>query len=127
MFSRAEEGRRPTLEEYERTLERINATPGLELLALEVNTEVAGLMELLILPNLSHSALPWAMIEGLIVDKRFRRRGFGKMLVEYAIDRARKAGCYKLVLSSNKKRTEAHAFYRSLGFEDTGLAFRLNF
>ena len=117
----------PSAADYERAFERMTYSPGLELLVLEEGGEVAGVVELLIVPNLSHSALPWAAIESLIVDERFRRKGFGRMLMDYAIKRAREAGCYKLVLTSNKKRLEAHKFYRSLGFEETSLGFRLNF
>ena len=127
VHSHAEQKSHPSTGDYQHTLERIQSTPGLELLVVEEAGEAAGLMELLIMPNLSHNALPWAYIEGLIVDARFRRKGLGKALVQYAINRAREAGCYKITLSSNKKRLEAHRFYRSLGFEDTGLGFRLDF
>ena len=35
-------------------------------------------------------------------------------------------GCYKLTLSSNIARANAHEFYRSLGFEQHGLSFRMS-
>ena len=127
VHSLVEEKRHPSREEYERTLDRMQTIPCLQLLVIEDDGYVVGLMELLIIPNLSHNALPWALIEGLIVDSRYRRRGLGKTLMQYAINKARDAGCYKLELSSNKKRLEAHGFYRSLGFEDSALGFRLYF
>lgn len=52
----------------------------------------------------------------LVVDSRSRNLGLGTLLVKHAVDRARAAGCDKLVLDSNKKRFNAHRFYRSLGF-----------
>jgi ribosomal protein S18 acetylase RimI-like enzyme len=125
--SHVEKSLSPSAADYERAFERMAAVPGLELLVLEEGGEVAGVAEFLIVPNLSHKGLPWAAIESLIVDERFRREGFGRMLMAHAIMRAREAGCYKLVLTSNKKRLEAHKFYRSLGFEETSLGFRLNF
>ncbi|MGA3093927.1 MAG: GNAT family N-acetyltransferase [Dehalococcoidales bacterium] len=117
----------PSRAEYESILDRIQSVPGFQLLVIEDDGQVVGLMELLIMPNLSHNALPWALIEGLIIDSRYRRKGLGGTLVRYAIDKAREAGCYKIELSSNKKRFEAHAFYRSLGFEDAALGFRFYF
>ena len=35
-------------------------------------------------------------------------------------------GCYKAVLSSNLKRSRAHSFYQSLGFELHGYSFRIS-
>lgn len=43
----------------------------------------------------------------------------------HAIDIARGKGCYKLVLSSNRKRRAALAVYESLGFEKHGYSYRL--
>jgi hypothetical protein len=40
---------------------------------------------------------------------------------------ARRARCYKLVLGSNKKRLDAHRFYRRMGFEEYSLGFRMHF
>lgn len=125
--SEAEQNRAPSRQEYEHTLDRIQSTPGYQLLVVEENSEVAGLMELLIMPNLSHNAMPWAFVEGLVVDHRYRRKGLGKVLMQHAIRQAKEAGCYKIELGSNKKRIEAHEFYRSLGFQDTALGFRLYF
>jgi predicted N-acetyltransferase YhbS len=101
--------------------------PGLELLVIEEQGEVAGSVVLLIVPNLSHRALPWALVENVIVDQRFQRKGLGKLLMEYAIGRAKEAGCYKIVLSSNKKRREAHRFYGALGFKALAHGFQLYF
>jgi GNAT superfamily N-acetyltransferase len=97
------------------------------LLVIEENGETAGLMTLLIMPNISHGALPWALSEALVIDSKSRNRGLGGMLVNYAITKAREAGCYKLVLDSNIKRLDAQRFYRSLGFEEYSVGFRMHF
>ncbi len=89
--------------------------------------EVVGSMVLLIGPNLSHSAWPWALVENPIIDQGHRRRGFGRVLMDYAVAWAREARCYRIVLSSDKRRREAHRFYRSLGFEASAHGFRLYF
>ncbi len=122
--SDVERRRSPSPEDYERVLAEIATAPGHELLVVEHEGEVVGTMVLLIVPNLSHAASPWALVENLIVDHRYRRLGLGKLLVEYAVCRAREAGCHKLVLSSDKRRGEAHHFYRSLGFEASAHGFR---
>ncbi|HUP64287.1 MAG TPA: GNAT family N-acetyltransferase [Thermoanaerobaculia bacterium] len=51
------------------------------------------------------------------------RAGIGRRLLELAMEKAAEAGCYKLVLSSNSRRTDAHRFYENLGFERHGISF----
>ena len=120
-------GERNDLTRYETgpTLAEIAAMPGHELLVAEEDGVVVGTMVLLVVPNLSHGALPWAMVENMVVEQKYRRRGIGRLLMEYAIARARQAGCYKVQLLSNKKRHQAHRFYRSLGFKASAHGFRV--
>ena len=123
--SPAEEQSRPSLDNAQRVIEEIAAMPGHELLVAEEDGLVVGTMVLLVVPNLSHGALPWAIVENMIVDGKYRRRGIGQLLMEYAFNYAREAGCYKVQLLSNKKRPQAHQFYCSLGFEASAHGFRL--
>jgi L-amino acid N-acyltransferase YncA len=123
----AETGHTPSLDDYRHIFEQVRAMPGHELIVAEEESEVIGTMVLLIVPNLSHSGLPWATVENVVTDQRFQRRGIGKLMMEYAINRARKASCYKLQLASNIMRQEAHQFYESLGFKASAHGFRLYF
>ena len=117
----------PSLDDYRRVLAEICAAPGHELLVAEDQGQVVGTMVLLIVPNLSHGACPWALVENLVIGHEQRRRGLGRLLMDYAMARARDAGCYRIVLSSDKRRHEAHRFYRSLGFQASAHGFRLHF
>ncbi len=125
--SQVELGQKPSPDDYRQTFAKICAVPGYNLLVAEDQGAVVGTMVLLIVPNLAHSASPWAIVENLIVDNMYRRQQVGRLLMEYAIERARDAGCYKLVLTSNRKRRGAHRFYRSLGFEASSHGFSLYF
>lgn len=118
---------KPSLKNYKRVFAQISATPSLELLVAEKEGEVAGSLVLFIAPNLSHGGLPWALVENVIVDEKYRRQGIGRLLMDYAIARAKKAGCYRIGLSSDKKRPEAHQFYRALGFKASAHGFRFYF
>ena len=43
-----------------------------------------------------------------------------------AVDQARALGCYRLQLTSNTARPEAHRFYEALGFEPSHVGFKLS-
>ena len=110
-----------------KTFFEITEMPRQEFLVAEKDGLVVGTLFLQIVPNLSHDAHAWAIIENMVVDSACRRQGIGRLLMEYAYTVCRQAGCYKVQLLSNKKRLEAHLFYRSLGFEDSAMGFRLYF
>ena len=118
---------RPSIEEYRRIFSEMSTLPGYELLVAEEKGEVTGTTVLAILPGMAHGVSPFAVVEYVVVDEAHRGKGIGKLLMEYCIDRAKEAGCYKIMLTSDKRRTEAHEFYRSLGFEASAYGFRLYF
>jgi GNAT superfamily N-acetyltransferase len=64
-----------------------------------------------------------AKLSAIVVDERYRREGVGEALVAAAEDRARAAGCSLMFLTTAERRTDAHSFYRRLGFEETGRRF----
>ena len=111
----------------DRIFTEISGIPNFEFLVAEKDGFIAGTLYFQIIPNLTHNARPWAYVENVVVDSRYRRLGIGRLLMDYVIRRAQEAGCHKVQLHSNNKRLEAHQFYRSLGFEDSALGFRLYF
>ena len=125
--SQAEQRQNRSLDDCQRVFAEIGTFPGHELLVAEEDGLVVGTMVLLVVPNISHEARPWAIVENMVVDGKYRRKGIGRLLMEYALARARQAGCYKVQLLSNKKRYEAHQFYQALGFETSAYGFRLYF
>jgi GNAT superfamily N-acetyltransferase len=105
----------------------MGSVPGYSLLVAEEDGEILGTTVLAILPGLAHGVSPFAVVEYVVVDEKARRRGIGKLLMEYVIAQAKEAGCYKIMLTSDKKREPAHRFYESLGFEASAHGFRLYF
>lgn len=82
---------------------------------------IVGVCTLVVKDNLHY--LKVAVIDELIVDINSRNQGIGKMLLDRAVDLAREKQCYKVELHSNIKRTDAHRFYESNGFEKTSYYF----
>jgi len=106
-------------------LELILAQPSRHLLVAELGGALAGTVDMLIVSNLTHGAMPWAIVENVVVAERHRGRGIGRRLFERAFELAREADCCKVQLISGRQRTGAHAFYRSLGMEAVAEGFKL--
>jgi GNAT superfamily N-acetyltransferase len=105
-------------------LDAMAAQSGRQMLVAETGRRILGTADLLIVPNLTHGGAPWAVIENVVVDEEARRHGVGRALMADLVRRCTQAGCYKMQLLSNKRRSEAHEFYRSVGFEAMAEGFR---
>jgi ribosomal protein S18 acetylase RimI-like enzyme len=66
---------------------------------------------------------PVAKLSAIVVDQRYRQQGIGEALVSAIEQRARTIGCCLIFLTTAEHRAGAHAFYRRLGFEETGRRF----
>jgi len=89
--------------------------------------ELVGSAELIVVPNLTHRASPWAVIENVIVDAAVRGGGAGTALLRHLATVARANGCYKVQLHCGKQRIDAHRLYRKLGFRPVAEGFKLYF
>jgi GNAT superfamily N-acetyltransferase len=125
--SEAEAGGASSLAEFAKVFDQIERDPNHHLIVAETGGRVVGSATLLIVPNLSHRGLPWSVMENVIVDENMRRKGIAGVMIEHLVELARRSGCYKIGLSSSKKRPAAHAMYESLGFKQYGLGFRIYF
>ena len=115
----------------EQSLVRMLATPNLALLVAEAGGSVVGTVTLVVVPNLTHGAKPWAQVENMVSDAAVRGSGAGRQLIEECLRLAREAGCYKVQLQSGNQRrspeNDAHGFYEHLGFAPTSVGFRYYF
>jgi GNAT superfamily N-acetyltransferase len=116
-----------TLEEAREHLARIRQWPNFRLLVALDDGVIVGTYSLAILEKLGKRGTPAGVVEDVAVMPRMQGKGIGRAMMEHAIGECRKAGCYKLALSSNVKRGPAHRFYESLGFERHGYSFAVFF
>jgi GNAT superfamily N-acetyltransferase len=114
------------LETAKRLWQRFADYPDYTLYVAERAADIVGSFALLVMHNLGHLGAPSAIVEDVVVAPAFQRHGIGKAMMQFALDRCREKGCYKLMLSSNAKREDAHAFYESLGFVRHGFSFRID-
>ena len=96
--------------------------PDRRVLVAELNGEVIGLAVLELLHPL-HRSTPEAVLTALVTDLNARHRGAARVLLADASRRARQAGAAKLYLRCDRRRDDAHAFYRAQGFDETHLTF----
>lgn len=115
---------RPAPEALATAWRDLHAQPGRELLLAHLGPRLVGTLDILIVPNLTHGARPFMLVENVVVDRATRRRGVAAALMRAAVDSARSANCYKIQLVSNLARVEAHRFYESAGFTPSATGFR---
>jgi GNAT superfamily N-acetyltransferase len=83
---------------------------------------------LAIIPNLTRGGRPYALIENVVTHADYRGRGFGKATMHAAIERARSAACYKVMLTTGRKDEAVFRFYENCGFNrDSKTAFEVRF
>jgi ribosomal protein S18 acetylase RimI-like enzyme len=70
-----------------------------------------------------HRPAPVGRVNVLVVAKAAQDLGIGRMLVEEAERLLKKAGCKIVEVTSNDRRSAAHAFYRHLGYDRTSIRF----
>ena len=86
---------------------------------------LVGSVTLVVIPNLSRGAAPYALIENVVTHADHRRRGIGRALLHDAARRAWAEGCYKVMLMTGATRPSTLAFYRSAGFTQDKTGFQM--
>lgn len=71
---------------------------------------------ILIVPNLTHAQRPYALIENVITDTSYRKRGIATACLNYAKEIALKENCYKIMLLTSSKENSTLNFYEKAGF-----------
>ncbi|OLT63268.1 hypothetical protein BJP37_13075 [Moorena bouillonii PNG] len=88
-----------------------------------IGEKVVGVVGLRILDDLC-----WGhhlYVDDLVVDESWRNRGIGKKLMKYVENLAYSEQCQYIRLASGISKTEAHKFYKSLGYQTTSFSFAL--
>lgn len=116
----------PLPDSYFSAFAAIDQNPHNELIVVTTEGSVIGVLQLTFIPNISYQGGWRALIEGVRVSADYRSHGIGRKLFEHAINRAKAQGCHMVQLTMDKKRTDAHRFYQSLGFVASHEGFKLH-
>lgn len=102
------------------------ATPGTTVFLGHVADQAITTCMLVVIGNLTRGGQPFAIIENVVTDPAYRRRGFGKAILAAAVDRAWAMNCYKVVLTTARNSASTWAFYERAGFKrGTRTAFEM--
>ena len=111
---------------YETSADQVDQAVGTRwLLVAEIGNEVVGWIQLQVQSSIL--AEDRGVITGMVVDKRHRRSGIGRGLVEETTRPARSEGLSTLRVRSRSDREDAHDFYRALGFRELKVQKILDF
>ncbi|MCI5905440.1 MAG: GNAT family N-acetyltransferase [Oscillospiraceae bacterium] len=72
-----------------------------------------------IVPNLTHSQRPYALVENVVTDENYRSRGLATACLDYAKSIAQKENCYKIMLMTGSKKESTLNFYRRAGYNSS--------
>jgi GNAT superfamily N-acetyltransferase len=93
-----------------------------ELLCLDYSDGLIGFCAYAVVNNLWQAGYI-SYVYAMVVDEKFRGRGFGTILINEAINKSKKRGLKRMELDSAFHREKAHEFYLKLGFEKRAFLF----
>jgi GNAT superfamily N-acetyltransferase len=109
---------------YEAAFAEIAASGRDVLLVAEAAGEIAGVAHLTLSRIIADRGALAAQVRTVFVRRAWRGRGVGAAVMGEAERIARERGAYALALVSNKKRADAHRFYKRLGYARSHESFR---
>lgn len=98
------------------------------IIVAEEDNRIVSSCVCIIVPNLTHNQQPYALIENVVTEKAYRKRGLASECLLYAKELAVANNCYKIMLMTGSKKRSTHRFYQKNGynrFEKTGYIQRL--
>ncbi len=90
--------------------------PGLTVFVAPAGDTLAAACTLINAPNLMRGGAPHAFLENVVAHSDYRRQGFGRAVIDAALEAAWAKGCYQVMLLTRPQNAPAHAFYRACGF-----------
>ncbi len=110
---------------YEPAFERIRASDHDFLYVSRLaDVPVAGTFQLTFLNGLGFRGGLRAQVESVHTREDLRGRGVGAHMMAFALEEARRRNCCLAQLTSNSQRTDAHRFYKRLGFEQSHIGMK---
>jgi GNAT superfamily N-acetyltransferase len=111
-----------TAADMKERLEHLLPHPEHAMVVAEMSGDVVGMVAGQVGPALEMNGV-YGRVTGLVVDARWRGHGIGATLMRHIECWFRERGAHTIVLTSGHHRVDAHTFYKTMGYEPTGLRF----
>ncbi len=115
----------PLSEAYHAAFNSIVGDPNNQLIVVTLGLQLAGVLQLTLIPSITYQGSWRAQIEGVRIAADYRSQGIGRALLQWAIERARSQGCRLIQLTTDRRRPAAIGFYEELGFEASHYGMKL--
>lgn len=112
-------------ERAEQFVRELHGYPGSALLVGVVGDVPVTTCTLIVIPNLTRQAMPYALIENVATDSAARRHGYATAILHEASRRAFEHGCYKVMLMTGSQDPAILRFYEKAGFEQSKTGFQM--
>lgn len=95
-------------------LKKIKQNPDHLIFVAVQNGTIIGSITLIVEQKFIHDGGKVGHIEDVVVSKKHQRKGIGEKLVNFALNYAKKQGCYKTILDCDDS---VKKFYEKIGFK----------
>lgn len=106
----------PDLDTMESIWQEIRVSPYHKYFGTYVEGRLVSSCALTLTPNLTRGCRPYGVIENVVTDASFRKRGFASAVLKKALDFSWSSNCYKVMLMTGRKDEATFQFYESAGF-----------
>jgi len=96
-----------------------NKSINLKIYVILDNDKIVGCGSLLIEPKIIHGMQKVGHIEDIVIDKKYRNKGYGQNIIKFLSWTATQNDCYKVILDCSLENKE---FYKKCGFIDKGIS-----
>lgn len=94
----------------------IISDPNHHIIVAEEDGMIVSSCVCVIIPNLTRGQRPYAFIENVITDEKWRKKGLATACLNYARDIAVNENCYNMMLLTGSKEQSTLDFYERAGY-----------
>lgn len=98
----------------------IQRDPAIKYFGVFVDGRLIASCAITIIPNLTRGCRPYGLIENVVTHESLRRKGYGRSVLNAALECAWGKDCYKVMLMTGRRNEGIYGFYESAGFDRNG-------